>query len=98
MGRHDVAVVVLQHEAARPVQDPWSAAGEARRMRAWRDPASAGLDADQAHARIEEAERVAATADARDDDVGKAAEARENLRPRLLPDHRLELTHHQQIR
>ena len=49
VGQLDVAVVVLQHVAARALQHAGAAAGEARRVLARRDAAPAGLDADQAH-------------------------------------------------
>ena len=47
----DVAVLVLQHEAARALQHAGAAAGEARRVLARPDAVAAGLDADQARRR-----------------------------------------------
>ena len=63
------------------MQDARRAAGEARGVVARRDAAAAGLDADQPHARVvdervEDAHRVAAAADAGDDEVGQPAGAR----------------------
>ncbi len=67
----DVAVRILQHEGARALQHAGGAAGESRRMTAWADRFAAGLDADQADVgivdeRIEDADGVAAAADAGD--------------------------------
>ena len=95
--------VVLEHEAARALQDAGTAAGEARRVLAGADAVAAGLDADQprrriADERVEDAHRVAAAADAGDDGVGQRAELLEALRACLAADHRLELAHHQRIR
>jgi hypothetical protein len=50
VGRLDVAVGVLQHERARPLQHADRAAGKARRMASRDDPVPARLDADQPHA------------------------------------------------
>ena len=47
--------------------------------------------------RVEDAERVAAAADARDDGIGQAAGQRLNLLARLAADHRLKLADHQRI-
>ena len=47
----DVAVLVLQHEGARALQDAGAAAGEPRRVAPARDLLAAGLDADQPHVR-----------------------------------------------
>ena len=73
---------------------------------AWRpgrDALAARLDADQPDVRVleeavEDPHRVAAAADARDDDVRQAADLIEHLPPRLAADDRLELAHHQRIR
>ena len=48
--------------------------------------------------RVEDADRVAAAADAGHDGVGQPAGQLEDLRARLAADHRLELAHHQRIR
>jgi hypothetical protein len=48
--------------------------------------------------RVENAEGVAAPADAGDDRLREAAGELEHLRPSLAADHRLELPHHQRIR
>ena len=103
MRRLDVAVLVLQHERARALQHAGDAAREARGVTARRDRLAAGLDADQPHLRvvderIEDADRVAAAADARDHRVRQAPGLLEDLRARLAADHRLELAHHQRIR
>ena len=103
MRQLDVAVLVLQHERARALQHAGAAAGEARRVPPADDRLAAGLDADQPHVavveeRVEDADRVAAAADARDDRVGQPAGLLEDLRARLAADHRLELAHHQRIR
>ena len=64
---------------------------------------AAGLDADQPDAaivdeRVEDADGVAAAADAGDDGVGQPPGQLEDLRARLAADDRLELAHHQRIR
>ena len=48
--------------------------------------------------RVEDADGVAAAADAGDDRVGQPAGLLQDLRARLAADHRLELAHHQRIR
>ena len=53
-GRHgvrqlDIAVIVLEDERPRPLQDARAAAGEARRMAPWRDALAASLDANEPH-------------------------------------------------
>ena len=85
MRQLDVAVIVLQDEGARALQDAGAAAGEPRRVAARRNPLAAGLDADQPHARIvdervEDADGVAAAADAGDDRVGQPTGQLEDLR------------------
>jgi hypothetical protein len=47
---------------------------------------------------VEDAHRVAAAADARDDRIRQAAELLETLRARFAADDRLELAHHERIR
>ena len=99
----DVAVLVLQHEGARPLQHAGAAAGEPRRVAAARDALAAGFDADQPHVaivdeRVEDAHRVAAAADARDHGIRQASGQLEDLRPRLAADDRLELADHQRVR
>ena len=84
MGERDLAVVVLQQIAARAVQHAGRAAGEARGMFAQFVAAAAGFDADQLHAvvldeRMEDADGIAAAADAGDDRVGQTAFGFQNL-------------------
>src|SRR6202165_5751825 len=72
-------------------------------MLAARDPFPTRLDADELHPRVidegaEDADRVRATADARDHDVRKAPKALEALLPRFATDHRLDVTHHRRVR
>ena len=98
----DVARLVLQHERARALQHARAAAGKACGVASRCDALAAGLDADQSNVAVveeavEDADRVAAAADAGDDDVRQPADLLEHLPPRLPADHRLELADHQRI-
>ena len=98
----DVPCLVLQHERARALQHAGAAAGEPRGVATGDDAFAAGLDADQPHAlvveeAVEDADGVAAAADARHHHVGQPAQLRQDLAARLTADHRLELAHHQRI-
>ena len=102
MGGADVAVLVLQDERSRSLQDAGRAAGEAGRVASRLDRLAARLDADQPHRLlldegVEEADGVAAAADACDDGVGIAPDRGMDLRPRLAADDALELAHHERI-
>ncbi len=64
---------------------------------------AAGFDADQLHAfvfdeRVEDADGVAAAADAGEDGIGQAAFGFENLAARFVADHAMEIAHHHRIR
>ena len=95
---------VLQHERARALQHARGAAGEARGVTSRPDRFAAGFDADQPHVaivdeRVEDADRVAAAADARDHRVAAAARpARGSAARASRADHRLKFAHHQRIR
>ena len=94
---------ILQHERARALQHAGGAARESRRVTARADRFAAGLDADQAHVaivdeRVEDADRVAAAADAGDHRVRQSAGLLEDLPSRFPADHRLKLADHQRIR
>ena len=98
----DVAVRVLEHPGASALQDSDGAAGESRRVASRHDALAPGLDANEPHAGVadegvEDAHRVAAAADTRDDRVREPADPLEHLRARLTADDRLELAHHQRI-
>ena len=102
VGRLDVAVPVLEDDAARALQHADRAGGEPRRVAARGDGLAARLDPDQPHAGIvdepvEDARRVAAAAHAGDDRGRQPAGLLQDLTPRLLPDDRLELPHHQRV-
>src|SRR5207247_6922625 len=98
----DITVSVLQHERARPLQDPRAAAREPRGVPAAHDLLAARLDPDKPHASvadepIEDADRVAAAAHARDDGAGQPSGEVDNLRPRLASDDRLKFADHQRV-
>ncbi len=107
-GRHgvrldDLPVRILQEVGAVAVQHAGSPAGERGRMTAGCETVAAGFDADQAHAwnrdvRIEDAHRVAAAADARDDRVRMTARVLWHLRHAFVADHALEIAHHHRVR
>ena len=102
MGQLDIAVLVLQHERARALEHARAAAGKPRGVPAADNLLAARLHADQAHLtivdeRIEDADRVAAAADARHDRVRKPAGLLDDLPPRFAADHRLKLAHHQRV-
>ncbi len=77
-----------------PCSTPAAAAGEARRVAPRHDRFAAGLDADQPHAgvvdeRVEDADGIAAAADAGDDRIGQPPGLRRASGARAsLPDHR----------
>ena len=94
----DLPVGVLEQVAERPVQDPGLPLREGRAVLAELRTSPSRLDADQpgarrTHERGEHADRVAAAADARDDDVGIAADPLRVLRARLVADHPLQVAH-----
>ena len=99
----DLPVGVLEQVAERAVQDPGLPLRERRAVLAELRAAPSRLDADQPDAghadeRGEHADRVAAAADARDDDVGIAADPLGVLRARLVADHPLQVAHQQRER
>jgi hypothetical protein len=103
MRQIDVPIVVLQHEGSCALQDTGAAAGKPRRVPAARNRFTAGFDANQpdaaiVHERVEDADGIAAAADAGDDGGGQRAGHVENLRARLAANHRLKLADHQRIR
>src|SRR6185436_18764454 len=92
MRRFDVAGVVLEDERMRALQHARRAAGKAGGMAPGGDRLATRLDANEAHMRIvdegvEDPDGVAATADAGDDGVRRAADELEALRLRLAADH-----------
>ena len=76
MRLEDLAVLVLEVQRPRAVEDAGDAPGHRGAVLAALEPEAAGLDADEAGVGVEEAgegaHRVRPAADARDDDVGVA--------------------------
>mmetsp|Transcript_11982 Transcript_11982/g.33139 ORF Transcript_11982/g.33139 Transcript_11982/m.33139 type:complete len:415 (-) Transcript_11982:284-1528(-) len=98
----DLAVVVLQELAERSVQDPGLAVRQGGGVPVGVQAISSGLDADEPHVLVlhevvEESHGVAAAANARHEDVRLAAELLQALRPRLLADHGVEVSHHHRV-
>src|SRR5688500_16111879 len=103
MRQLDVPGVVLKDERACALEHAGAAAGKARRVAPRGDALAARFNPDQPHARIveeavEDADGIAASANAGDDDVRQPPDPFENLLPRLATDHRLKLTNHQRVR
>ena len=103
MRQLDVASLVLQHERARALQHAGAATGKPCRVASRRDALSTGLDANQpdvavVEERIEDADGIAAAANARHDHVRQPTRLLEDLRARFPADDRLELADHQRIR
>jgi len=91
VSERDLAVFILQQVAVSALEHARSTAAKARRMIAQRAAAAAGFDANQFHSgvrkkRVEDADRVGATADAGEDGIGQAANGRKHLPPRFLAD------------
>ncbi len=101
-GQH-VAVCILQEQAARAVQYAGCPAGKPCRMFAIGNRAASSLDAEQLHARVtdecvEDAHRVAATADTCHHHVRQPSGGVKYLCARFRANHGLELPDHQRIR
>jgi len=78
VSERDLAVFILQQVAVSALEHARSTARKRRRMIAQRAAAAAGFDANQFHSgvrkkRVEDADRVGATADAGEDGIGQAA-------------------------
>ncbi len=103
MGGGDLALGILEDHRAGAVEHSQGAAVEARRVLAQTPAAAAGLDADQAHPRVfqeggEEADRVAAAADAGDREVRRVGPRLAlELELRLVADHPVEVAHHPRV-
>src|SRR5262249_10254559 len=96
-------VLILQYVAQRAVQDAGLALAQGGGVFAYFGAAAAGFDADQLDVRladegIEHASRVAAAADAGDDDVGQPADLLAALLFRFLADDRLKIAYHHRTR
>src|SRR5581483_6040123 len=94
----DLPPVVLEDVAARPVQDAHAPAAERRGVSAEPRAATPGFDADQFHAAViheacEEADRVAAAANAGKHRVGQAPLVLQYLGAGFAADDRLEVAH-----
>ena len=100
----DLAVVVLEHRRQRAVQDAGQAArGERGAVAAGHQALPRRLDADELDVLVvdeagEHADRVRPAADARDDAVGQAAGALEQLGARLVADDALQLADDRRVR
>ena len=95
----DLAVRVLQEVRLRAVQDALLPAADRRGVAAGLHALAAGLRAEERDGRVvdegvERADRVAAAADARDDEVRQAPGLLEDLRAGLVADHALEVADH----
>src|SRR5579862_5482164 len=102
MRERDLAVIVLQQIAAGALQNSGSSPGETGRMLAQLRAMPAGFDADEANIRIgnesvEDADRVAAAADAGDDRIRRAAFLLHDLCTGFKTDHTMEIAHHRGI-
>src|SRR6185312_13644853 len=102
MSEGNLAVVILEQIAVGALENAGCSAGEARCVIAQAGAASAGFDADELHGCVfekwmEDADCVAATADAGDDGIGQAAFGLENLFARLYADDAMEITDHHRI-
>ncbi len=103
MGLDDLAVVVTDHVGAVAVQHARAAGGDRGGMAAGSDALAGGFGAVDLHPRIveegmEQADGVAAAADAGADRVRQAAVVLEHLRARLAADDGVEVAHHARIR
>ena len=100
----DLAVLVLHDRRERAVQHTGQARGGQRRaVPAGLDALAGRLDPDQPdlgviHERLEHADRVRAAAHARDHTVGQTAGPLEDLGPRLVADHPLEVPDQRRVR
>src|SRR4249920_1075152 len=96
--RHHLPLLVLQEVGVRPVEHARLAQRERPAVLAEPVPPAAGFDADEPHARfgqecLEDADRVAPTADAGDHRVRVAPLALAELHPGLVADHALAIAH-----
>mmetsp|Transcript_9374 Transcript_9374/g.23303 ORF Transcript_9374/g.23303 Transcript_9374/m.23303 type:complete len:281 (-) Transcript_9374:353-1195(-) len=103
VGLDDLTVVVLEELAEGAVQDARLAVGERGRVLVRIQAVAGRLHSDEPHVVVlheivEEAHGVAATADARHENVGLGAELFQALLPRLLADAGVEISHHHRVR
>ena len=103
MGLDDLPVVVADHIGAVAMQHARTAGGDRGGMPAGLDAVARRFDADDRHfgiveERMEQADRVAAAADAGDDRIRQPAIVGQHLRARLASDHGVEIAHHARIR
>ena len=103
MGLDDLAVVVAQHIGAVAVEHARTAGGQRGRVQTAGDALARRFGADQAHAGIveegvEDADGVAAAADAGGDHIRQAAVIGQHLRARFAAHHRIEVADHARIR
>jgi hypothetical protein len=98
----DLSHLVLEQVGLVAVQDAHLSGRERRCMRAGVHAVAGGFDADQRDPRIrakgvEQADGIAAAADAGDARVGEPAGRLLHLAARLVPDDGLEVAHHQRV-
>ena len=103
MGFDDLPVVVADHVGAVTVQHADTAGRQRGSMASGLDAIARRLGTDDAHAGIieegmEQADGIAAAADAGGDRIRQAAVVGQHLRARLAPDHGVEVAHHARIR
>ena len=103
MGRLDLPVLIGQEKRFASLQYAEFAALEARGVASGFDPLSAGFDPDHADVLvlekgIEKSDRIAPATHAGHEQVGQALLAFEDLAPRLLADHAVEVAHHHGVR
>src|SRR5208283_2609201 len=99
----NLSFLILQQIAEGAMQYTRSAAAEARRMLPESPAAASGLHANHPHVRfleerVEQPNRVAAAAHARDQGVGKAPNLSDGLPSHLFADHLMEIAHHHRVR
>ena len=98
----DLAELILQHVGARALQNPERAALKTRRMPACLNAFAAGFHTNHLHwlileKRIKQSHRIRAAADTGDQHVRQPLLFFQDLPPRFIPDHALEIPHHQRI-
>ena len=97
MGLADHSALVLEYQSTGAMEHPHGRLGRAAGVSPGSDAEPPGFDSHLAHRRLveermEQADRVAAAAHARHQDVGEPSHGAGELRARLDPDHALEVT------
>src|SRR5216684_4157141 len=102
MGERDLTIRILQQVAIGSMQYAGGTAGETRSVLAQCGAAATRFDADQpyrfvADEGVEQADGVAASADASESGIREAAFAPQNFRAGFEADHAMEIAHHHRI-